>query len=456
MQTVSVQRQLLIRLSLVYAFAVLAAMGAFIFEAWQSHQARQDFGAVRLALQLAQRAKLTPQDHPDHGGHPVLAMADEIPEAVGSFAVLQLKTGALLAGSSTTYAHEMMAHLSPTPSTDEEILRKLDTNGVTDYLVVTGSPAGPIAIALRPDNHGLDHGLSWLRHEVLEELLPILLPLLAATLLTVSFTIRRSLALVARLSEQAEHLTPENTAMRLTAEPVPSEIAPLIAAINAALDRISEGFQQQRRFTANVAHQLRNPLAILRSRVEELSDPTIRAGMRADLERMGRLVDQLLAIARLEMRQVQVDERLDLVKVVRATLAELAPLAIADAKEIVLLAPEPPVTVRGNGAALSEAVRNLVENALRYSGADAGAEVEVEVTPAGSVAVRDRGPGVPQAVRTKIFEPFWRGDDARSGGAGLGLAIVAETAAIHGGRAFVEDRPGGGACFRLDIPPVLP
>jgi len=450
-QTVSLQRQLLVRLSLVFAVAILVSTGVFLSEAWQSHQTRRDFTAFRLALALAQT--IDRNGELGHDGGPsakARALAADIENSVANYAVLDPATGRLLQGSSEAYGRQVAGALKHAVGLSTDGLRKIYADGLTDYVVLTDTADGPIAVALRPLADDWQARLAWLRHEVGGELLPILVPLLLATLLTVYLTIRRSFFLIARLSDQAQRLTPQNTAVRLTADPMPSEVAPLISAINGALARIADGFRQQRRFTANVAHQLRNPLAILGARIEELPPSDVRMRMRADLDRMGRLVDQLLAISRLEMRQVEAVEPLDLVKLVRAALADLAPLAIGSGKAIGLIAPERPVRIKGNAAALTEAIRNLVENALRYS--CPGDEVEVEMEACGRVAVRDRGPGVPTAVRHRIFEPFWRGDDARSHGAGLGLAIVAETAALHNGRAWVEARPGGGACFLLEIP----
>jgi signal transduction histidine kinase len=109
-----------------------------------------------------------------------------------------------------------------------------------------------------------------------------------------------------------------------------------------------------------------------------------------------------------------------------------------------------PVRVLGNADAIADAVRNLVENAVHQS--PAGGEVAVTVSREGTVSVADRGPGVPEADRQRIFERFWRGRGVTRQGAGLGLAIVAEIAKAHGGSIEVADRPGGGALFALRIP----
>jgi signal transduction histidine kinase len=138
----------------------------------------------------------------------------------------------------------------------------------------------------------------------------------------------------------------------------------------------------------------------------------------------------------------------DLVELAGDVVAQLAPLAVAEDKQVSLTAPEHAVRIVGNADALSAAVRNLVENALRF--APAGSAVEVVIADGPSIEVHDAGPGIPSEDRPHLFERFWRGRD-RQGGAGLGLAIVAEVAALHGGRLSVGKSPLGGALFGVSF-----
>jgi signal transduction histidine kinase len=215
-----------------------------------------------------------------------------------------------------------------------------------------------------------------------------------------------------------------------------------------ARDVVERSLEQQRRFTANAAHELRTPLAILRARLDGMRS-TEAAALGPDVDRMGRLVDQLLSVSRLEARLVELEDGVDLRMVARETVGRLFPLALADGKFITLDAPETPVRVRGNAFVLEDALRNLIDNALRYT--PVGASVEVEVTPDGGLEVGDRGPGLPDGGADHLFEPFVHGRE-RKGAAGLGLAIVAETAALHGGTVAAMNREGGGALFRLTVP----
>ncbi|HEY0838032.1 MAG TPA: HAMP domain-containing sensor histidine kinase [Azospirillum sp.] len=217
----------------------------------------------------------------------------------------------------------------------------------------------------------------------------------------------------------------------------------------AARQQVERSLEQQRRFTANAAHELRTPLAVLRARLDGMPASPAATALLRDVDRMGRLVEQLLAVARLEAGLVELEDGVDLVAVARDTVARLFPLALAEGKSIELDAPRRAVVTRGNAFALEDALRNLIDNALRHTPAGGAVEVAVIVNPP-ALEVRDRGPGVPAALRAHLFEPFVQGRERR-GNAGLGLAIVAETAAVHGGSATVADRPGGGAVFRIGL-----
>src|SRR5260370_31567916 len=165
---------------------------------------------------------------------------------------------------------------------------------------------------------------------------------------------------------------------------------------------------------------------------------------------MNWLVGQLLRVARLDSVPMAVSATIDLVATTAGVLESMTPWTIGQACLLVLDAPSRAVQVRGNADAIADEVRNLVENAVHQSAA--GGEVAVTVSEEGTVTVADRGPGVPQADRLRIFERFWRGRGVTRQGAGLGLAIVAEIAKAHGGSIEVADRSGGGAAFALRIP----
>ncbi len=289
----------------------------------------------------------------------------------------------------------------------------------------------------------------WVLFEIVNDVIPFLLPLFLLTLGAMTVTTRHALAPVRALSRQAETLGPARLDVRLDLTAVPAEILPLVRGINDSLDRVQAGFESQRRFTANAAHELRTPLAVLKARCASVPDDTLRQALIRDVDRMARVVDQLLAVARLEARGLAPTDDLCLAGLAEALVADLYPLASQTGRTLALVAEDRPRLDRADGTALRDALRNLVENALRVT--PPGEEVEIVVGPGPVLAVHDRGPGVPDADKATIFQPYNRGSGKQGGGAGLGLSISRDIVDRHGGRLAVEDRPGGGAVFRIDF-----
>jgi signal transduction histidine kinase len=273
--------------------------------------------------------------------------------------------------------------------------------------------------------------------------IPILLLLLATDIVI----FRRAIIPLLTASQEAENIGPERTDIRLPVGRIPSEILPLVVAVNHAFDRLEEGFRVQRRFTADAAHELRTPLAILRTRIDTLGDQTATAALHRDIEGMSRIVGQLLEIAELDTLVVDPSETADLQAVCSEVVESIAPLALADQKEIALGGVDGPVIVQGNAEMIRRAVRNLAENAIRYTAR--GTTVEIAVEQQGCVRVTDQGPGISQDERELIFQRFWRGDRQRADGAGLGLSIVRGVVEDHGGTIAVEDQPTGGTQFTI-------
>jgi signal transduction histidine kinase len=273
--------------------------------------------------------------------------------------------------------------------------------------------------------------------------IPILLILLATDIII----FRRAVAPLWKASEEASNIGPARTDIRLPTEQIPREIMPLVTAVNHALDRLEDGFRVQRQFTADAAHQLRTPLAILRTRIETLGDGTARQALHADIEGMSRIVAQLLEIAELDTLVLDPDETADLRAVCAEVVGAIAPFAIAQHKDIALKGSDAPVMIHGNSEMLQRAIFNLAENAIKFTAKDTS--VDVEVSGDGSVRVRDCGPGIAEAERELIFQRFWRRDRQRSDGAGLGLSIVRGVADDHAATVAVENLPGGGAEFTL-------
>lgn len=289
---------------------------------------------------------------------------------------------------------------------------------------------------------------AWLLHELVSDILPLIVPLFLATTLITKLTVSRSLAQIDTATRQAAAFDPSHLGVRLPCAAAPSELHPLVDAINAGLERLEHGVESQKRFTANAAHELRTPLAVLKARCSRETGPQAQA-LLSDIGRMTRIVDQLLGIARLEMGQVPLDARVDLDIVCRQVVADLFPLALAAGCDLGYSAGSATVLAHGNELLLEDALRNIVDNAVHV--APPATSVEVVLADGGVIHVLDRGPGVTDAMKMDIFHPFHRLNNSKHRGAGLGLGIAAEAIALHGGTLSVHDRPGGGADFVIDL-----
>jgi signal transduction histidine kinase len=275
------------------------------------------------------------------------------------------------------------------------------------------------------------------------------IPFLIVLLGVGAFTVRRTLSPLQELASLALKIDPGSSTLRLPSVGIPAEVVPLVNSFNNALDRLDDGLRRQREFNANAAHQLRTPLAVLAANIDTMADTQVAAKLRYDVEVMGRIVHQLLLVARLETLNVPLDEPVDLCQTARQAAENLGPIAISSNKTLEVDEPTEPVFIRANGFVVSIAISNLIENALNHG--PPGKAVRIRVTPRPSVEVQDSGPGIPVQFREKIFERFWRGDSSKDG-AGLGLAIVRRIMSAINGSVSVTDGPEGGAQFTLEFP----
>lgn len=259
-------------------------------------------------------------------------------------------------------------------------------------------------------------------------------------------------------SRRDEDLTP------VVAENVPSEVAPLIDAINHHMERLSALLVARRRFLADAAHQIRTPLAVLTTQAEvgqrQRSVDEMRgtfSSLLTTIRATRRLANQMLTLSRAEAVDGFFPDRsrLELGALVREAAIELAPLALKRDVDLAFEGGERPVPMLGNGPMLREMVANLIDNAIRYS--PAGGLVVIALAAwrnEAIISITDQGPGIPEAERENVFKRFYRilgqGD---TDGSGLGLAIVREICWAHGGRITLKDGDGGaGLCVEVELP----
>jgi signal transduction histidine kinase len=278
--------------------------------------------------------------------------------------------------------------------------------------------------------------------------LPILLVLLIADIAI----FRRALRPLRQASEIASKIGPTRTDLRLPTEEIPQEVRSLVSAVNRALDRLEEGFRIQRDFTADAAHELRTPLSILRTRLDLLKDEKMSEALRQDVDGMAHIISQLLDIAELDSFVIDPSEKADLRSVAAEVAEFVAPLALAQGKDVALLGVDQPVWVKGSPEMLNRAIRNLAENAINHTAP--GTTVEFVVEDNGTVSVADHGPGVADEEKNLIFQRFWRRDRRKPGSTGLGLSIVQRIAELHSATITLENRRPKGARFSLRFMPL--
>jgi two-component system OmpR family sensor kinase len=252
-----------------------------------------------------------------------------------------------------------------------------------------------------------------------------------------------------------------------------TEVGRLGLALNEMLHQIETAFDERtaseerlRRFVADASHELRTPLTSIRGyaelfrrgaadRPEDLAKTMRR--IEEEASRMGILVDDLLLLARLDQGRPLEREPVDLTRITADAVDDAR--AIAPERPI-YYSPGAPIAVPGDEPRLRQVLANLLQNAHRHTPPDTPVHVSVATEGTDAVIeVRDEGPGLDADAAARVFERFWRSDPSRarqSGGAGLGLAIVAAITHAHGGRAEVETAPGEGATFRILLPLTAP
>jgi len=267
---------------------------------------------------------------------------------------------------------------------------------------------------------------------------------LAAAWLVALFSLRP----VLRASAEAAAIGPDRPSARLSETGLPTEILPLVQAVNAGLDRVAEAYAGEKRFTADAAHALRTPLAVLDLRIQRgAADGAVDwPAVRSDLAELARLVSGLLSLSKAEGAAPKPRQPVNLARLVREAAASLVPRFEAAGRDLVVRAPDEAPLMSAEPGPLRDMVCVLIDNALSHG--EGRVSVEVEAADDGVLIVRvsDQGVGVAETEREAVFQRFHK-LDANSPGAGLGLAIARHTARAHGGDAgFV-----GAACVEVRL-----
>ncbi|HTT04212.1 MAG TPA: ATP-binding protein [Steroidobacteraceae bacterium] len=312
------------------------------------------------------------------------------------------------------------------------------------------------------------------RAAALRVVLPMM-GLLSLLAVAIAAVVGSSLAPLRRLALEVQRRDVHSLAP-LAAGPMPEELSPLVEQLNGLLRRLDEAFATQRSFIADAAHELRSPLTALRLQLQllerapdESARNQARTALGAAVERAVHLVSQLLTLARNEPQDARARELVPLLLTEPAAeaVAETHTLAVSRGVELSLESPAAEsVSVHGDREALRILVRNLVDNAVRYT--PRGGHVEVRIGAGGGVAgdtaagegaqlqVDDTGPGIPAAEREHAFDRFHRRASAAEEGCGLGLAIVQVIARRHGASVSLDDAPQGGLRVTVRFPPSPP
>lgn len=277
----------------------------------------------------------------------------------------------------------------------------------------------------------------------------ICFPIAALVPLVGAVIARRLTVKMRAVSSIAEAIGPGSFDRRLPMGVLPTEVEPLARATNSALDRLVKALNVQTAFAADVAHELRTPLAVVRLRADGIEDPAFRARLISAVDRMARVIGQLLALADLE-RPIDGESVVDLAAVAASVLADRAPALLSGGRSIALECSSDMVKVTGYREAITLALENLVDNAARHT--RVGTSIIVRVGPGAQLIVQDDGDPISDRHFDRLKERLWRGDRSRVEGSGIGLSIVERIAHAHqGSLTVIRGHKGRGLEFILSL-----
>lgn len=269
-------------------------------------------------------------------------------------------------------------------------------------------------------------------------------------LLIFMLIISGNVIMIRRITVLTRSFDPKHLDRQLPQEGLPSEVVPLVQAVNEMIKKVDEAQKRREFFLSTAAHEMRTPLTVLRTRLEMLSDGPVKDKLVGDVGRLTTLANQLLKLMSISGGR-KLDTLVDLAVCCRRVVGEREPLAELRDVTIELQTPRSAVRVLGDAGLLDVALSNLVDNAISFS--PDGGRVVVCLDERGSISVLDSGPGIAPAHMATLFEPFAKFPPNRNGH-GLGLAIVKAVSELHGGTVSATNPVSGGAQFTLALPLV--
>lgn len=304
-----------------------------------------------------------------------------------------------------------------------------------------------------------------LEHKLSQDFILIMLLTYPFLGLLIWIVVGRGLDTLKKIAHEVRHRAPSYLEP-VSLEMVPVEVKPLVVELNQLFSRLHEAFEREKRFTADAAHELRTPLAALNTYTqvalraktpEDRKEALLK--VLAGVNRGTHVVQQLLTLSRM-LPEAPINETntVDLNKEAMEIAAQLAPEAIAKHIELELVAPTPPVVILGNTTAIGILIRNLVDNAIRYSPEQSTVTIKIESTDKNVVLhVIDNGPGIPEELRDRVFERFFRVMGSQASGSGLGLSIVHQIAKLHHAHIELTSAENGrGLDFKVIFPLLSP
>ncbi len=300
-------------------------------------------------------------------------------------------------------------------------------------------------------------------HIVVSVLLPQLILIICGGI-AVWFGIKQGLYPLQQLSKVLSSRSPTDLSP-VSESTAPIEVRPLVGAINDLLKMLNDEIERERRFVANAAHQLRTPLAGLKTYAdlalkmnEDASVNSVLAQLHTGINRMSNLIIRLLTLARSEpgVASQAAKQTTDLSEIVSSVTEDLVPLSIEKKVDLGFESPPEAIIIDGDPVGLRELVTNLIENAVLYNSEGGKVTVRLSKLRSPTLSVEDNGPGIPAAERELVFERFYRILRDGASGSGLGLSIVKEIANSHGAKVEVKDGANGvGTCLTVTFPQTV-